>query len=274
MSSTATAIADFENIVGKYKVKSDKPRNQIVETIKHVMQTQPSAFHQKHIATFLDDRAKALNTLADDYLKTTIGEKYPYVDPAIWTLKRYMKLNLAGGAPVIVQDETVQIPQEQSKAIISVPLFAWVNLSEGQNTCQLYKNELSNGSYKVKVEINAELPGLLGSNLRKAYRIALSDTYRVSSELLAEEGVGDVFAEKLDSLKADIICAWIPTVASLKVKHEVVHPPVKYDPAMFVRIKGHCFLVALWTVDDEMPLERFMREYTHGPMTNVVQGNS
>lgn len=271
-STTVNAINGFQELVGRYKVVTKNSCEKILETIDRVRLTKPNAYHQKHIASFLEERAKVLNTLADDYLKTYIGAKYPLIDPALWTLKRNLLLKKGDGGPVVIRDEAESIPAPlpEGTKVISTPLFAWVNLSNKETVCQLFKGDVYIDT-TYKVEISAEMPGMLGGNLRRAYREALAYAYQAASELLYKDGVGDVLSENLDNLKSDVLVAWIPTIASLKIKSEVVHPPVKYDPAMFVRMRGQCFLVAMWAVDDELPLEHFIREYSHGSLEKVVK---
>lgn len=276
MSSTLTAIQGFANIVAKHKVEP-KSCDGILEALQKVMSVTPSTYHEKHISAFLTNRAKILNTLADDYLKAHLGAKYPLLSSAFWELKRNLQITFDGNRPTITKDETEPIPYESGRTILSVPLFAWIIIGK-HTTCNLYKGEIppTVGSSKVKVEISAEMPGVLGSNLRKDYRNALADGHRLVSELLSKDGLGDVLSENLNNLQPEVGVVWIPTVQSLSVKHQVVLPPepVRYDPAMFIRLRGHCFVVALWEVDDEMPLEGFMREYTEGSFANVARGNS
>ena len=92
MSTTTQAIVGFEDLVNKHKVRRDRTCKSILADIEKVRLTKPNTFHQRHIENFLEERAKVLNLLADEYLKASMC--YPTIDAALWDLKRNIQFTI------------------------------------------------------------------------------------------------------------------------------------------------------------------------------------
>ncbi len=269
MSSTVQAIEGFEALVNSYKVEERGDPDKILQTIEKVRATTPDIYHQDHISAFLAKRAEIINKLIDDYLVASV--KYPLLNRSMFSLRRWLQLRVDNKAAVVVKDETSEIAAKEGAFYnISMPLFASINI-QGIPACLMFKNSinLSNGS-KLALEITANMPGVIGNNLRKLYKSTLADAYLLLANMLNEPGIGDCLTENLHktSIHPEVLVCWIPTSGSLSIKSEIKVKP-RPDPAMLLKLRDQYFLVSTWAVDDEEPLDHFLREYTEGSLKNV-----
>lgn len=132
----------------------------------------------------------------------------------------------------------------------------------------------------IRTKIKATLPGGLGPNLQRERRLAVAHLYKLWGELLSDDAVGEhLVGTECFPETPKFGAIWIPTEACLNVKSttskkkdELPKPrpiPRNYDPAMIFSFLNHHFLVKMWAVDDEKPLENYLREFTTGSLENV-----
>lgn len=266
-TATLTAIKNFEKTVKQHAAKKVGNVSEIIQQIETVKKATPSVYDETKIKAFLSQRAKALSVLIDNLIVAKLSSQYPMLDDSIFNLKRH--LFFSGGK--LVEDRTQKVSDGRA-AHVEAQLFVIAGINEKK--VQLGKHVTRTGydynRQQVTTTITANVPSLpisVAAQGRKAlgyYHNALADIYsdELTNDLLSDEVIGP---------EPTLEVMWIPTTHSLNVKVDVVQlpvpvpsPRVHYDPALILRHK-HRYLIGLWEIKDEKPMEGILREFTVGP---------
>lgn len=280
MTSIALAITEFPKIIERYSTKVEsKQLELIVRGIDRLRQQNPAVYDERTVAKYLQDRAKTLKGLVDEYFVASITQKFPLLSDELFQLKRHLTLVSPGKNWRVVRDDTEvgeydakQERKERTKVKkVQVPLFAYTPLFDGKHTATLgsFRRERTDSYgdiYRTTTTIEAKLPGSIGPNLKNAYRDALSHYFGVLSEMFTNPVAGDIMYAQGNIAQPEVGAIWIPTPESLNVSvdEKLIQKRKDLDPAMILKVRGNNYLVQTWRVDDEEPFEHYLREYSIG----------
>ncbi len=282
MVSTAFAIAEFPKTIRRYSTEvEDEQLESIVGGIDRLRQQNPSVYDEKAVSRYLQDRARTLKGLVDEYFVASIAHKFPSLSDELFQLKRNLTLLGQGKTWKVVRDDTeieeYDAKQERKKRTkvkrVQVPLFAYTPLFDGKHTAKLgsfskTRTDSCGGTYRTTGTIEAKLPGSIGPNLKNTYRDALSHYFGVLSEMFTNPVAGDIMYAEGNIAQPEIGAIWIPTPESLNVSvdEKLIQRRKDLDPAMILKVRGNNYLVQTWKVDDEEPFEHYIREYSIGDL--------
>ena len=280
MVSTALVIEKFPETIKRYSTTvEDEQLEPIIDGIDRLRQQNPAVYDEKAVARYLHGRTKTLKGLVDEYFVASIAHKFPLLSDELFGLKRHLTLIGQGKTWRVVRDDTEieeydasQERKEKAKIKrIRVPLFAYTPLFDGKHTAKLgsFSRTRTNGygnTYRTTVTIEAKLPGSIGSNLKNAYRDALSHYFGVLSGMFTNPVAGDIMYAEGNLAQPKVGAIWIPTPESLNVSvdEKLTQRRKNLDPAMILKVRGNNYLVQTWKVDDEEPLEHYLREFSIG----------
>jgi hypothetical protein len=277
MVSTEVALQTFEDTLQKHSTKvSSKRLEAIVDTIEKLRTQNPAVYDEKTVQRYLVERSRTLKGLVDEYFKASIATQFPMISDQLFALKRYLTFANTGNSWRIVKDDTkaedTPATVKEGKKIVTkrieVPLFAYTPLFDGKHTAKLGRFSTTKRiSYsRTVVSIEAKLPGSMGSNLKDAYRNALSQYFGVLSEMFTNPVAGDIMYAENNIARPQVGAIWIPTVESLHVTVEqrLIVQRRQIDPAMVLRVKDDFYLVHTWKIDDEKPFEQYLKEFSMG----------
>ncbi len=277
MSSTAIAIENFPKTLKRYSTSvGDKELESIVTEIDTLRHKNPAVYDEKTVAVYLKERAKTLTKRVNEYFVASIANKFPLISDELFQLKRNLTIVNLGKIPKVIRDDTelekYDAEQEREKEVkikrIQVPLFAYTPLFNGEHTARLGKfSKIIENSWGEEVRrtvtIEAKLPGNTGSDLRSAYRGALSHYFGVLSKMFTNPVAGDIIYAEENFAKPEIGAIWIPTPGSLSIcVDDRLIQRKNLDPAMVLRVGGNNYLVKTWCVDDEEPFEQHLKKYS------------
>lgn len=288
MTTTLEAIEQFEETIKSHTTKKHHPVAKILTEIEELKNRNPAVFDEKSLKAFLEQRTKVLNILVDSYFIAKLSQFFPAIDGALFKLRRHLLLKRDGrGEFSLITDKTIPVPIPEGDSVpdrltrsrtrrarktdyrqLEVPLFAYVPLN-GDHICNLgaFSRTTHNGWSRrtTKVQVTGKLPGVFGANLKRAYCEALSQCYSIVAEAYAHPVICDLLLSKEPQVEVGAI--WIPAPDKLSVKSEVKVQSIRpRDPAMVLRVRDNYFLVKMWEVDEEISLERYMREFTTGSL--------
>ena len=294
MASTYTAIKEFEKTIDNHTLRPKQGQTEkIVKNIERVVAEMPRVYSTGKVGEYLTARAKLLTRSIEEYFGAVIGERFPLLSNELFDLKRYVSLEKHSDKKwVIVKDDTEEsksTPKGQT-TVIAIDLFAYsplfnngkedaTKLKLGSFTKTKRTGSIYSG-YNTKrqtVSIEAKLKGDLGLNLRRTAQEALHDYFSILAEAYSKPFVGDVLLGQDVSLQEklknpEIGAIWIPTVDSLSVKATAkIIRHVVADPAMVLTVNEHKYLVKTWKMDDEEPLEAYLREFSIGSLKGKVK---
>lgn len=287
-TNTLTVINEFEQTIHDHAIKPRfKTVQEAAKNLHKVKVATPPLASQSQVHSFMRERAKLITQLADDALVARLSTEYTEIDPTLFELKRYLVIELDsdGKNARVIQDQTKEpineeIPKSKKdvvdlklpkRRIVKTPLFVQVPLFRHEDIVNIGKYHTPGQSrygYKTRIEvsISTKFPGSIGPNLTECYRKAMAAYHLAMSDLLKDPTIG----ESIDLAHyehPELFAVWIPTLDTISVKTTIkeVKPRVK-DPAMFMKVNEHYFLLATWEVDDEEPFEHFLREYSVGKL--------
>lgn len=276
---TAIAIRDFEKTLNQYSTSSKKrDLENLLDVVERVRNQNPQVFSDDLIGKYLKDRALVMQKLVEDYFVKAMSAQFPLLSNELFELKRYLTIEKKGKQYTIISDTAEEEPKGKKVTRVELPLFAYVPLFKGEHKAELgklVKREYNSWGYdrKTTMKIFATLPGTIGTNLRQAYREALSHYHRTVADILENPAIGEVLTQKNLLSEPEMGAIWIPIPESLdlKVTEEIINKrPRIVDPAMILRLQGKSYLVKTWKVDDEEPFEHYLREYSLGEIKEKV----
>ena len=274
MVGTAIAIERFPKTLNRHSRKTKKGELEEILTKIYVVRTaNPTVYDNKSIHKYLKDRAKVIEGLVEDYFTAATAQEFPLLSDELFQLKRHITVEKGEKGYAVVRDNTEPDRRKRARGEarkLEIPLFAYTELLRGDHKVELGKfSKRETRDYHTKtttVKIGAELPGVIGPNLRDAYRGALSHYFGIMSNVFAEPTIGELMLQ--DQLQAPEIGAiWIPTLESLqlKVSEKIkIEEPKVLDPAMIMRVRGQSYLVDTWDVDNEEPYKKHILEFATG----------
>jgi hypothetical protein len=257
-TATATAIDNFDKTVRSHTAKKVGDTAQILTQIDKIKNSNPPVYEEDKIKVFLNQRAKALATLIDNYMVAKLSSQYPLLDESLFKLKRH--LYIRGG--VITDDRTS--PIKDTVRPTEVPLF--IHAPSGDKKVELSKFRRSEsqtwGQRRITTTITASVP-VVPPNVAEEGRKALAFYYAAMSELYSKPLTSDLLSPDAPPTLETL---WIPTVQSMNVQVDVqnIPAPRRYDPALLLNHKGRYYLVGLWEIKEEEPFENLLREFTVG----------
>src|SRR3989344_190555 len=282
MVSTALEIAEFPKTIERYSTEvEDEQLESIVGGIDRLRQQNPSVYDEKAVSRYLQDRARTLKGLVDEYFVASIAHKFPLLSDELFQLKRHLTLVGQGKNWRVVRDDTDveeydEKHEKKEKAKVrrvQVPLFAYTPLFDGKHSAKLgsfsrQRTDSYGDTYRTTATIEAKLPGSIGPNLKNAYRDALSHYFGVLSEMFTNPVAGDIMYAEGNLAQPEVGAIWIPTPESLSVgiDEKLIQKRKDLDPAMILKVRGNSYLVQTWRVDDEEPFEHYIREYSIGDL--------
>ncbi|MDD5192015.1 MAG: hypothetical protein PHH54_06630 [Candidatus Nanoarchaeia archaeon] len=290
MVSTSVIIQEFPQTLKQYSTKvEEKQLDGMVSGIDRLRKQNPAVYDEKSVAMYLQERSKTLKGMVEEYFIASIANKFPLISDELFQLKRHLTLKAEDKTWKVVRDDTEReedaenIERDEKRKIVTrrieVPLFVYTPLFNGNHTAKLGSFTKQTGSswsssYKrTTVTVEAKLPGSIGPNLKNAYRSALSHYFSVLSEMFTSPAAGDIMYAEGNFAQPEVGATWIPTLESLSVNVDtkLIHKKKVLDPAMILKVKGKNYLVQTWRVDDEEPLEHYLREYSIGDLKGKLK---
>ncbi|MBU2104827.1 MAG: hypothetical protein KKF67_03580 [Nanoarchaeota archaeon] len=161
---------------------------------------------------------------------------------------------------------------EKNTSLWQIPLFVYTPLFEGEpqvklgeflDSSRIERRDGWEKKHNRKICIGAKLPGILGIDVRQAYRGALSHYFGILSAMFENPVAGDIIYQQKEILNPKIGAIWIPTPESLGIstKDELVYRK-EIDPAMILRVAEKSYLVKTWNVENEEPFEQYLKMYS------------
>ncbi len=284
MITTASAINSFEKIVKQHAARKVGDTSEILEHIERIKHANPPVYDETKIKTFLGQRAKSLSVLIDNYYVAKLTAQFPLLDNSIFDLKRYLTIDNG----VIVGDSTSKPDHSKTKKLLQViqtGLFVHGPMDhtrriEVAKYRKTQKKTITLNSYGDKTTRNITLTTNITAAVPEAPlataelgRKAIGVYYGILAEILSNSTTSDLFAlEETPTLET----MWIPTPHSLqftKVKtikvlsvEKSIPKPQSYDPALLLKHRDRYYVVGLWDINDELPFEATLREFTVGPV--------
>ena len=278
MVSTVQAIKGFKKTLDEYcEKREDGDVEKIIFNIKKVNEYNPAVYNEKAIGEYLQKRGRILKGLVEEYFITAMSKEFPLISEDLFSLQRYLTVSGSGKKWEILSDDTddefdLRKIKKKDHRIrtkkVKVPLFAYTPLFDGEHNVVLSKFSTARGYYRTTFKIEATLPGVIGPNLKKAYREALTHYFKTLSEMFTNPVASDIMYSEGKIAKPEIGAIWIPTPQSLNlsVTKKLIQPKKNIDPAMILSAGGGKYLVKTWRVDDEEPPERYLREFSSGSL--------
>ncbi|MCK9462643.1 MAG: hypothetical protein M0R80_23740 [Proteobacteria bacterium] len=278
MSAVAESIANFPKVVAAHTTACPKDATKaILAQIDKVKNTNPKIFNKNALKDFLEQRSQILDKLLDQWFTATVSRVFPLIDENMFKLQRHLLFQKVGKAFVLVKDETdakdaVIEPKKKCEPkvgkVLQTTLFVYTPLFTGSHKVKLgsFKHKTDDWNYST-VQVTAKLPGEIGGNLQKTYRDAVSKIYRLFAEFYSSPIVGDLLPL---TMPFEVGAIWIPNHDSLSVKTTITKK-VPIDPAMVLKFRGKTFLIKMWKVDQEEPIEYFLREFTDQPLSDLLK---
>lgn len=290
MASIETTIQQFPKTLKKFSEKTPKSQlEKSVKNIKALSNANPAAYSDEHIAAYLQQRAKVMYELVDQYFHAAISKEFPLLSEDIFKLKRYITIETRGRKTRVLRDDTTPDLKKHkgtpyayyqkdrrnvSKA--EIPLFAYTELFKGEHKADLgefsFTKRSSYNTRKITHKVEATLPGAIGQNLRTAYKEALGHYFKVMAKAYSDPVIGELLLQKPEQLEPEMGAIWIPTPESLSVvtTEEVIErKPI--DPAMILKARGKSYIVTTWEVDNEEPFEKYLREFSVGSLKDKLK---
>lgn len=284
MADTAKEIDGFASTMRKRSHRRVGDAKQIAGRIANVRGSFPLLPDEREIGKYVFARQKTLNELVTDYLVSVLSARYPLIDEALFTRRRW----LAFEDNKLVADKAGQPPSERSgRRRYEVPLFCVVPLAGDRRLVLVDRQHTVNHpvhhySVHVRVAISTTLPPVPHEILTAGHK-AVGRFHAAISSAYANPDIAPLLGGL--NLAPELTVAWIPTVKSLAVKTttavsrparatispEVPLPRPGLDPALMLEVAGKRFLVALYDIPHEEPIEAMLREFTSGPMDEVVR---
>lgn len=279
MTQTIESIKNFPQLVNSHATQDHENANTILAQLKKVLAASPqSNFNQKQLKQFFTKRAEVVDHLVDQYFVAHFCKEFPLIDDALFKMRRYFLLR----AGTIISDTTKPVelfeepklnskgkpskPKKIRATKIEVPLFAYVPLPATDQTITLanYSKTVRRSWRRTttKVNMSTKLPGEFGVELQNIYAESVAKVYQILADCYAELGKIQIQG----AINFEIGAIWIPTINSINVKSEVKVERLVLDPAMVLKVRDKAFLITLWEVEEEKPIEHYIREFTTGSL--------
>jgi hypothetical protein len=226
---------------------------------------------------FFTKRAEVVDHLIDQYFVAHFCKEFPLIDDALFQMKRHFLLR----AGTIISDTTKSVelfeelkpgsrnkkPKKIRATKTEVPLFVYVPLPATDQVVTLanYKKTTRRGWRRTttKVNMTTKLPGEFGLELQNIYSETVAKVYQILANCYAELGKIQIQG----AINFEIGAIWIPTINAINVKSEVkVERIQNLDPAMILKVRNKAFLITMWEVEEEKPIEHYIREFTTGSL--------
>lgn len=283
MTQTIESIKNFPQLVNSHVTSDHENADKILSQLKKVLAATPqSGFSQKQLKQFFTKRAEVVDHLIDQYFIAHFCKEFPLIDDALFQMKRHFLLR----AGTIISDTTKSVelfeepklnskgkpvkPKKIRATKIEVPLFAYVTLPATEQTVVLsnFKKTVRRGWRRTttKVNMSTKLPGEFGVELQNIYAESVAKVYQILANCYAELGKIQIQG----AVNFEIGAIWIPTINSINVKSEVKVERLNLDPAMVLKVRDKSFLITMWEVEEEKPIEHYIREFTTGSLKGKV----
>lgn len=258
-----TAIEEFPKTLEKNSRLGEKSRiGEIAAAIEKIRVQNPAAYDERRVGEYLKQRAAVLKELVEEYFTASMASEFPLISDELFDLRRYLTLQRNGDRFVVIRDDTT-LPEKITGDQIESHclLFAYTPLFKGKHQAQIGSFQTNWQGYNQVVSISADLPGVVGSNLKDAHREAMRHYFATLADMFANPVESDILYSAGKLGEPEIGAIWIPTPESLDVV-VTKSTPIKRDPAMILTARGNRYLVKTWQVDDEEPFEHYLREYS------------
>jgi len=267
MAQTALAIAQFSKIIEGYSARiEDAQLKRISNSIEKSKRLNVTIYDEKTVARYLQERAKKLKELVDNYFVGLIANKFPLVSDELFQLKRYFVLTSENKNYKITRDNTdaeecdakrekeagAKIKRVESSLFVYVPLFGEqksIRLSSFTK-----RTETSWGDPRKKtINIEASVPDSNELNFKSAYRNALNHYFNVLSKMYEDAVTGDVMSINREVVQPEVGIIWIPTIQSLNMGYDERLLPRKKDvgAAVILKANGKNYLVQTCKIESE-----------------------
>jgi len=220
---------------------------------------------------------KGINRLAEEYFRLSIGGRYDLLSRDLFGLKR--EVNIPESSVEIIkrheQYKTVKFKEIDS---VEIPLFAVVKYGESSwshkgkvsgilSLTDRYGSESSEASSE-EFNVGTKSP-LLPQKVKQKAGEAMAFAYETCANTL-KDPIMRRYLSTVDDLrtpeditelvKPGLFVLWKPRLEDLEVKVEV-QEPVDKDPALLLSFNRDVYLVTLWDVENEDPLEHYIHEF-------------
>lgn len=282
---TVAAIQSFPKLVRENTVKKPPSASESLAKLKKVLTVSPRPnFNQKQLKQFFDKRAEVVEFLIDEIFISHLSQEFPLISDDLFKMKRYLLIRsgnvlsdttkpvelYAPVDPNIVAKKK-QKPKKIQGTVVNIPLFVYTPLpTKGPVELASYKKTSRHSYYRrtEKTKLSTELPGEFGDKLQEKFTEAVAKTYRILATCY--EKLQSISYQEQSALGFEVGAIWIPTIESINVKSEIKTERINLDPAMILRVRGKSFLITMWEVEDEKPIEHYIREFTTGSLKGKV----
>ncbi len=124
MVSIETAIEEFPQTIERYSSHSDMDELEMITNgIEQLIYQNPTAYDEKSVSRYLNQRAATLKNMVEEYFSASIAQKFPLLSDDLFGLKRYIVLKSEGRKWKIIDDGTLPnkidftIPQKPIKPL-------------------------------------------------------------------------------------------------------------------------------------------------------------
>ena len=222
-----------------------------------------------------EKRKEAVKKVVRKFIGDRLSVRFPRLDPAILTLKRYIQAEYSGEMkepPKLVADQRVQPGimlnkgKEVSQEWYQVPLvlqYSKCNSTTNHNqVIAQFSHPSSRATSRTQWDIHACFPGELHSGHREASYEGFAIVLEAAAQMFRSPAAGFLNTSNRwnndDYTKPELDALWIPAFESLALK---ATPPPPQDPALILKYQSEMYFVGCWDAPNEAPLDTLLQEF-------------
>lgn len=299
MVSSTLAVYDLSRELRKRTIKTEcDVLEKIIDNIERVQTKVPQIYNPKEMQVYIRERAETLKSLHENYFISALSQRYPLVQEDLFELKRYIilkkdekhsnsketkfnalydsideeesKKNLKEHIKYIEKMDHNNRDEERNKfSFIRVPLFVSLDAIELENKKDVHTKTLACESLyhlsdwgKNDMRVSATLKSKIDDNLRLKGLEAIRTYLGAVNYLFDKPNLKDLTSFSDFDFKLKVV--WIPSLDFLDIAEEV---PQNKDPAMILIARGKNYLVTTWDIEGELPVKKFLREFSVLPFS-------
>lgn len=252
MQTTLEYMTSFEENLRKYTRENLGDKEAVLSAIDEIKSANPPVYDKGEIDKYLEKRKEVLDHLLDSYFVSEFTNKYPLIDGSIFDLMRYILKDI-NSSNIVKNEQFVEdlVDEPNNDAPhLRVRLFVYTNLDkELRNQIATWKT----GSTEYKLISKLPEPP---SRIKASRRKALADFYKIMADAYGNETISDLMEQKDPEFGA----LWIPAPHHFELEIKPLPQPI--DPALVMCVRKRLYLVDTWRIEEEMPFERYIREFT------------
>jgi len=290
---TAMNVGTFEE-VGNFEafVKSHINKESISDTkeikkkLRRMRKLDIPNFDKVQAQQIMLERVSHQKDLATNFLLTSIQKHFPLISDELLSKKRFFVLKAesttSGSIKISLIEDSLHesIANEMAnknidsckvevKLIISCPLGSIKDQKIGDCIYTQGRDSYNGRLIQSNIAIHAKIPKKPEAAILSLKANALQIFYKTIAEMVGNKDMTSSTQENGNAFSPEFYMAWIPSPKSLSFETTII--PADRDPALLMKICDKYFLLGTWDVEEELPIDSYLREFSSGSMKNVVR---